>query len=322
MLLADCLKANERQTFGVYDLDLKSGLNSSVRKIRDGAGADSFVGPNLAHRLVVTNVSNRYYMDDRECWKFTDFPFPKPPFKEMWVEYEAPTQAYNDQDGLIKFRQIPGIRIYFGAEVREFPSGDTDILGGYFWVCTQGPDRGKVLKIRPPLGIKYKIDERGNATDLCGATVKDGVTVNDDGTSNFTCFHPILMAFSFCNCKNTEIVDVKPSAKINKARERRGKPPLNKYSVINVLPVASRSRTRRQETPAHSDQRIDVTVRRGHFACYGKGFGHWEVRGDQREWVEAGKLFGKLEGRFWVPSIALGGVEKTYKVDSAKAAWK
>ena len=184
------------------------------------------------------------------------------------------------------------------------------MVGGYFWISSQGATRGRVLRVRPPLGIKYNIDERGNVAKLCGATVKDGAAMERDGTSNFTCFPQTNcsidgdcdaalygwcpLTLKYCNCKNVEVVQVLPEPRLNKARIKRGKQPIGSYKVVNVLPLASKARSRRYETASHSEQRFEVSIRRGHFACYGKGFGHWEVRDGAREWVEAGKLFGKL----------------------------
>lgn len=108
-------------------------------------------------------------------------------------------------------------------------------------------------------------------------------------------------------CKNVQYVDNVPSPALEKAFVRRHSRPMTRYKTLELavsgesVDVARRIGEKRQSLGL-----MPVHTCRGHFAEYGPMFGK-------------GLLFGKYEGRFWVPphlkgSKASGVVYKEYKV--------
>lgn len=67
------------------------------------------------------------------------------------------------------------------------------------------------------------------------------------------------------SCKNVEAVDVHPPEKLQRARARRGKPPLISYKTLQVRPVASQ---RKGETAVPSRNLNRVHLCRGHFKSF------------------------------------------------------
>jgi hypothetical protein len=97
----------------------------------------------------------------------------------------------------------------------------------------------------------------------------------------------VLGALNFLNCRNVELVEpVRPRAEA-RALARAGV----RVSEINVFPVGRSSRS----GPARTHG-VPLTSVRGHFARYGPAY-------------DRGLLFGRYEGRFWIPQHARGDRE-------------
>lgn len=86
-------------------------------------------------------------------------------------------------------------------------------------------------------------------------------------------------AFSFLNCRNVEQVPVDVPQELNRARQRRGKPPLLKVYTLVVRPLRL---DRRKRESKHGPP---VAI-------------HW-VRGHFKRYTEERKLFGKFTGTYW-----------------------
>jgi hypothetical protein len=102
----------------------------------------------------------------------------------------------------------------------------------------------------------------------------------------------LLGALNFCNCRNVEIVEPQRARPEAKRIARTGV----RVSTINVFPTG---RTTRGATGQAAG--VPLTSVRGHFAHYGACCAHHEPRG---------LLFGKLEGRYWIPQHARGSAEQ------------
>lgn len=100
----------------------------------------------------------------------------------------------------------------------------------------------------------------------------------------------LLGAWNFLNCRNVEIVEpTRPRAE----RKRIARTGVS-VGIINVYPAGKQTRSQGQDVqPAGG---VPLTSVRGHFAEYGERYGK-------------GKLFGKYEGRFWIPQYARGSAE-------------
>lgn len=128
----------------------------------------------------------------------------------------------------------------------------------------------------------------------------------DDRNCVGSIFWTICESMLLLGCKNVSLAARDPDPKQAKiATKRHGPTPHGyRYHVLVVRPAGSKPGTPGQEIgnmPRH--------VCRGHFAEYGPKYGK-------------GKLFGRLEGRFYIPPHMKGNakngvVEKDYEVRSA-----
>lgn len=116
-----------------------------------------------------------------------------------------------------------------------------------------------------------------------------------------------LDSLFFLSCKNVDIAARDPEPKQARlARKRYGDTPHDyRYHVLVVRPAGSRS-----DAPAQEIGNMPRHVCRGHFAEYGPKYGK-------------GLLFGKYEGRFYVPPHVKGKrengvVEKDYEVRATR----
>lgn len=273
-----------------------------------GPSQRSIIG-DLGPRMDVTNVADYYYHHDKEYWKIgEDFPCCRPPFDTLWVEYRYPNTMYSKEVGLTNTSVADlGVTAYAGFFISnkyEFtPSGNVNRLGyegliikkdstdrgqwsvhGGIWYVDRST--GKASKFAEPTGLRFDLDEHGNVGNFFMPSYM-GKDV-DEMASRAYLVHPILMAFSFANCKNIEIVQVKPPERLNRRRIERGKVPLSTYSIVNVLPFGKIYS--RQTRTVSSGEGISVAIRRGGYAKYGPEYGR-------------GKLFGKYSGMFWKPQV-------------------
>jgi hypothetical protein len=124
---------------------------------------------------------------------------------------------------------------------------------------------------------------------------------------------PIFTAFAFCHCKNVRRIENEgryPSRQMRRAAERKGEPPPTRFYTIEIDPM--REVLKREGQVETLGLKKALHICRGHFAEYGDEFGK-------------GKLFGRYEGRFWVPAHVRGSAEsgmvgKDYAVKAPKDA--
>jgi hypothetical protein len=119
--------------------------------------------------------------------------------------------------------------------------------------------------------------------------------------------HIFWFGFSLLACSNISTEERLISPKLQKARARRGKPPLKNYYVLNV----SIDRPRRAKNNG-VEPKTETIKKRLHM-----------VRGSLADYSEGPGLFGKYKGRFWRPahvrgSKEAGEIKKDYRVLSPK----
>lgn len=258
-----------------------------------------FDGP----KFVVDNVAKYFYAHDKEFWCLSDFPMPRPPFDEMWIEYKLPKYSHSKELGDVKMFSPDDIDIHWGGFV-AYGGPDTWIISGSFWKVPKHLTNDRQPWHTEILTIKYTW-KPGQIIDVWAP---ENDIAKGDLASKFYAFHPILMAFSFCNCKNVEVVTVRPHAKLQQVRAKRGKPPFNEHRIINILPFGKYfERGSRVVTVQEGGaEKLVIQIRRGNYARYGAEFGR-------------GLLFGKYSGMFWRPSI-IKDSEKEYQVRAEVAA--
>lgn len=283
-------------------------LDDSARKTID----------QLGPKMDVTNIAEYYYHHDKEVWMIgEDFPHPNPPFKTMWVEYRYPRELYSKQVGTVLVKSYDkGLVPYFGcfvSSIHEFQWREGAVPGefgrlsirdkkpglhgnigmaGAMWYIDRAT--GRPATFNSVVSARFNLDKDGNVSEDWYLPTYMGANPEDMATM-LTYFHPVMMAFSFANCKNIEIVEVKPPVKLNKARARRGNRQLVSYKVINVLPFG-KTYKQQSRTVESDGQGVALHIRAGNFARYGEKYGR-------------GKLFGKFEGMFWRPQSVVGSAD-------------
>ncbi len=270
---------------------LADRLTGENRRLVDRAGP----------KIDVTNVAEYYFHHDEEFWTLDQFEGSKPLFDSCWVEYRYPREVRSIAEGVHRVGaydrgQVP----YFGCLVKALSNGYFDLTGSLYYVHAKGIDLGVSSSIQFHLSDDGKPDE-----------YRVPKWMGDDDQARATLaqyLHPILLAFSFANCSNVETVEVTAPAKLQRARIRREKMPLVSYRVINILPLSKAKSGPRVRTVESDGQGVALHIRRGHFAHYGPKYGR-------------GKLFGRLEGQFWIPQAAVGSLDAGVSVhDYAVAA--
>lgn len=153
------------------------------------------------------------------------------------------------------------------------------------WIGARGPTCGPIIRWR------YAIYDDGTPADLtwshCGLDETDvRLRPPEPETSSLV----PLEALNLLNCNNVEIVDYQPTSRAQRRRlERSGV----RTSVVRVFPPGARRRSDSQGQPLGAGYHGV----RGHFARYGTKFNR-------------GLLFGKYEGRFYIPQHARGSADR------------
>jgi hypothetical protein len=107
-------------------------------------------------------------------------------------------------------------------------------------------------------------------------------------------FAPFHMALALLHCKNVELETSKPAAPLSKKWKKKTGNALVEWTNVVVQVPGRVVRRAPGVQHAESDQRLHIV--QGHFSEYGERYGK-------------GKLFGRLEGRYWVPSHVRGNAE-------------
>ena len=189
--------------------------------------------------------------------------------------------------------------------------GKYGLYGGTWYIDNR---QRRVIRYGSEVSLRFDIGDDGAVSHTyLGGTILDRYRddpskVQAELEERVYFLYPILMAFSFSNCKNIEVVDVEPPAKLNKARVRRGNRPLVTYKVINVLPFGKSYKPSARAIRSDG-QGVAVHIRAGNFAHYGEAYGRK-------------KLFGKYEGMFWRPQSAPGSAAHGVSVHDYEARAK
>lgn len=113
---------------------------------------------------------------------------------------------------------------------------------------------------------------------------------------------PALMAVSFMHCKNVRVTDQENSMFERRTWKDKHKRPLVRYKVLEIDPMRKVLQT--EGGSETNGMKKALHICRGHFATYGNGHG---------------KLFGRVEGTFWIPQHVRGTrdaglIAKDYRV--------
>ena len=248
--------------------------------------------------LLLDNVAQYFYNGtDQEYWDVAkDFPNIAPPFPRFWCEWKMVTH------------------------IRSKAAGDTDLS----WILPQGGRVGQLFTVIDPKdAVGHDIPENARwlywmdmwidysrpdavadgphgatwvAVDAEGRVIGNpwiqawGDEASHEVMKNImSWYNPAFLAISFMHCKNVAIIDHavdKPLAKKWASKHGGLQPTKYKTLVIEPLKQVLRSEGRAEQ---HGLQKA-LHICRGHFADYTEGRG----------------LFGKIHGKFWMPSTVRG----------------
>jgi hypothetical protein len=113
---------------------------------------------------------------------------------------------------------------------------------------------------------------------------------------------PVLMTISFMHCKNVTIQSTEPSAKLQKARERRGKLPLFTFKTLEIKPMVKILKEEGESDTKGLKHALHIC--RGHFKDFSQGLGLGRGHAHGLYWWDS-QVRGNRE---------VGAVIKDYKV--------
>lgn len=248
-----------------------------------------------------------------------DIPVPlRPPFPTTWFEYQAPGCGKDCRIGILCTAGEDGLW-FSGVRTHTGQCGQFDCRAG--WTNEFVPIVID-LRLDPQTGMAIVHPESPPEFPDCailivmGAAVDEAISVHvenggpkrtvdevvDENSALLRAMcYPVLFALSLLNTKNVASDIHEPSAALQRARARRGKPPLVTYRTLRVtLPHSRRSET---PNPCVRGEGVALHLRRGHFKTYG----------------EARPLLGRHTGTYWwQPSVrgdaTRGVVVKDYEL--------
>ncbi len=264
---------------------------------------------------VVFDVDNiAEYLTNCPQYKMIDaVPNAAPMYQNMWFEHKVVSRLHGI-DGLERV----GVQV----TATEYPHKESlDIIPPLFWekyplilnakwllygTCFWEPaGRGSIRHVGCysilPVKDDGKISMNLTNDHVASITLSPPGTIDHLVSLAFSSFWLVpLMAISFAHCKNTSVLSLEPSLKLQHARERRGHLPLVTYHTLEIKPMV---RILREE-----GQSEIIGIKRALHIC----------RGHFKDFANKG-LFGKYKGLYWwdsqVRGSATSGVSlKDYKV--------
>ena len=281
--------------------------------------------PVILANNILDYFSGRYPKDDSSVDTPSSYPNAAPPLTKFFWEGDGPS-------GVFVKGQVPLQYGYYG-EVIDLTSDTSEVaieglrqmlklvpeapypkdarwhvsLYGFYRshskkiMVGSGEFHIPILENGTPANFFMKTDLTAQALKIHGGDHLCGIK-----ETLYTETYPVLMTFSFMNCKNVEIADgPAPPHKIDRAHQKKFGIPMRRYKVLKIDP--SRSRRKRPHVEHDPDARKKAYhICRGHFAVY-----------DEKP------LFGRIFGTFWVPQHARGAksageVVKDYEVVGGK----
>jgi hypothetical protein len=157
------------------------------------------------------------------------------------------------------------------------------IIESFVWVG--GSTDGRPMQtVGPVHALQFAVAGDGEPLDIHWLTLDARYSPSNWDMATVT----ILGALNFLNCSNVEAVEPRRSRGERRRIERTG------ITVTALTVYPTRARAGQAVSRASG---VPLTSVRGHFAEYGPRYGK-------------GLLFGKYEGRFWVPMHARGSADE------------
>ena len=259
----------------------------------------------------ISNISDYYYSyNDQEEWHlYEDFPSVKAPFDCVWFEFKGPSVVLSREFGT---QHQSGPFPTFGVLIfsQDLPENktfkDATSQTCFMFIRPGGSD----IVFGPVCTAAYLVDDTGkptpynkSANNVVFATLLDTLgrplQKVEDLQSMFALAHPALLAMTFLNCRNTQVIKRSPDEKLSRLDVKKGRKPLVYFHTLEIEQVKQIIACNKGE---EGGLKKALHVARGHF----------------KDYREHG-LFGRTKGLFWWgPSIrgteSAGVVTKDYSI--------
>jgi hypothetical protein len=301
-LLADAIRANTAKA-------ISRGESSEIDFLARFDDAAFFEASEVADYFFEGN--------DREEWNDEMFPNVAPPFAECWIEYRSPERVISSVNG--ERQETPyaaEMRGRFGALISSRENVSRKTLGEMqqaiyrrglqegvrLFGVTDGNQAGSCAEI-PKWIVTLALVFGAKAGGMVLLKEVFYVPLRDDGSivpngrwvmtpemtermkesGGFIMTAPFLLALQFINAVNIPREQGQISERLDRARIRKGKPPLVRYSVIRVPGYRSLA-----EPIADGERRqVGLHAVRGHFKRRTTGIFWWHphLRGSYEQGV-------------------------------------
>lgn len=158
-------------------------------------------------------------------------------------------------------------------------------IDAFVWAGGRSPAGGAIPTSGPCHLTQFAVYDDGEPADLHYVHLLPDAPLEAWSNAQLT----LLAALSFLNCSNVEIREPERRRPERRRLARLGV----EVQAIMVRPIGSRTRS---VAVGSGDGAVPLSSVRGHFSHYGPKYGK-------------GLLFGRIEGRFWVPTHARGSAE-------------
>lgn len=247
--------------------------------------------------IVADNVAEYVFVQlGKIKWDvMSEFPCLSPPFRDFWVDMCIPdaitatngeTFHFDVKKHAYHFRAFDTVD---AAQEQEYVSLP-DKWDEFQIAAVLRMDSYVNLDGRTPWGPNERyylpIDPHGAALDQPFCIHQNEVADFEQQLASYF-LPPTLLTISFLHCKNVEIEENEPDAKLQKARRRRGKEPHVTFKTLNILPMTKILREHGQSSTHGLKTALHIC--RGHFK-------NFQDKG----------LFGKHKGLFWWDSQVRG----------------
>lgn len=228
-----------------------------------------------------TSIYHSIVAKDEPVWIYEDHPCIAPP-------WDAAAICYVNEHGNV-------IVILYAAPTADHIRWESDAnevdwdrvrwkLHAYVYVGGRSSVRGPTPTTGPVHLWQFAIYENGEPADLHWVQLLDSYPMEYWDMAQLV----LLGALNFLNCRNVELVEPYRPRPEKRRIARTGVT----VSTISVFPISRSTRSRGE----NASSGVPLTSVRGHFASYGPEY-------------DRGLLFGKIAGRFWIPSYARGQAE-------------
>lgn len=255
---------------------------------------------NTSTRLVVDEAAQFVYQSGRADWSVAEGAFGSmsPPFYDMWIEWQTPSQRYLFGSWHALARNRMAAHVTARGEdlhIEVLTSANQRKPIGMLPISVQ------IVNAAIPGKASQRVDVYPEIEYLNDARFP-GMTREEYGLGLALELWPVYLTLGWMNCRNVATADVSPNARIAAKRQRRGQPRGLDYKRIILDEGTRRALTGNRDAERHG-KRLHI------------------VRGHIKHYTAERPLFGKLTGNYWWHQqmrgdATLGRINHEYHVTS------